>query len=43
LRHTKTTEYINSGGFKVGGGQGKTKKGGPMMTTTYSANHDKHF
>ena len=32
-----------SGGFKVGGAQGKIKKGGPLMTLSYSGNRDKHF
>jgi len=34
---------VRSGGFKVGGGRGKTKKGGPLMTSSYSANRDNHF
>jgi len=34
---------IASGGFKVGGARGKTKKGAPLMTSSYSANRDKHF
>ena len=32
----------SSGGFKVGGGQGKTKRA-LLMTSSYSANRDKHF
>jgi len=34
---------VTSGGFKVGGARGKTKKGAPLMTSSYSANRDKHF
>jgi len=34
---------LNSGGFKVRGARGKTTKGGPLMTSSYSANRDKHF
>ena len=33
----------HSGGFKVGGARGKTKKGAPLMTSSNSANRDKHF
>ena len=33
----------SSGGFKVGGARGKAKKGAPLMTSSYSANRDKHF
>jgi len=33
----------DSGGFKVGWSRGKTKKGGPLMTSSYPANRDKHF
>jgi len=33
---------VYSGGFKVGGARGKTKKG-PLMTSSYLANRDKHF
>ena len=33
----------SNGGFKVGGARRKTKKGGPLMTSSYSANRDKHF
>jgi len=33
----------HNGGFKVGGGRGKTKKGAPLMTSSFSANRDKHF
>ena len=32
-----------SGGFKVGGARGKTKKGAPLMTSSFSANRDKNF
>ena len=32
-----------SGGFRVGGDRGKTKKGGPLMTSSYSANHNNHL
>jgi len=32
-----------SGGFKVGRARGKTKKGAPLITSSYSANRDKHF
>jgi len=43
-----TTSYstgitITTGGFKVEGDRGKTKKGAPLMTSSYSANRDKHF
>ena len=37
------SSVISSGGFKVGGARGKTKKGGPLMTSSCSANRDKHF
>ena len=33
----------SSGGFKVGGARGKTKKGAPLMSSSYSANRDWHF
>jgi len=32
-----------SGGFKVRGARGKTKKGAPLSTSSYSANRDKHI
>jgi len=35
--------FMSSGGFKVGGARGKTKKGALLMTSSYSANRDKHF
>jgi len=35
--------WFISGGFKVGGARGKTKKGAPLMTSSYSAYRDKHF
>jgi len=34
--------YIHSGGFKVGGPRQDYKRG-PLMTSSYSANRDKHF
>jgi len=34
---------VSSGGFRVGGARGKTKKGGPLMMLSYSANRDNHF
>jgi len=36
-------KVIRSGGFKVGVARDKTKKGAPLMTSSYSANRDKHF
>jgi len=36
-------KVIGSGGFKAGAARGKTKKGTPLMTSSYSANRDKHF
>jgi len=35
-------EVMSSGGFRVGGARGKTKKG-PLMTSSCSANRDMHF
>jgi len=34
---------VISGGFKVGEARGKTKKGDPLMMSSYSANRDKHI
>ena len=34
---------LHSGGFRVGGARGKTKQGGPLMTSSCSANRDLHF
>jgi len=30
-------------GLGLGGARGKTKKGGPLMTSSYSANRDNNF
>jgi len=30
-------------GLRLGGARGKTTKGGPLMTSSYSPNRDKHF
>jgi len=38
-----TDSCTGCGGFKVGVARGKTKKGGPLMTSSYSANRVKHF
>ena len=32
-----------SGGFRVGGARDKTKKGDPMMMSSYLANRDNNF
>jgi len=40
---SRRNEVIYSGGFRVGGARGKTKKRGPLMTSSYSANRDNHF
>jgi len=39
----KTLRGVGSGGFRVEGVRGKTKKGGPLMSSSYSSNRDKHF
>jgi len=36
-------EEVLSGGFKVRGARGKTLKRASLMTSSYSANRDKHF
>jgi len=43
MQKTLTGILVPSGGFKVGGARGKTEKGAPLMTSSYSANRDKHF
>jgi len=42
-RHRCFSGLVGSGGFRFGGPRGKTKKGGPLMTSSYSANRDNHF
>jgi len=37
------TIAVGSGGFRVGGARGKTKKRGPLMMSSYLANRDNHF
>jgi len=34
---------ITSSGFRIAGARGKTKKRVPLMTSSYSANHDNNF
>jgi len=36
-------DAVLSGGFKVGGPEARLKRGGPLMTSSYSANRDRHF
>jgi len=43
VTRSEISDDMNSGGFKVGGARGKTKKGAPLMTSSYSVTRDKHF
>jgi len=38
-----TTVIITRGDFTCGGGPRQEQKGGPLVTSSYSANSDKHF
>jgi len=37
------TYVVSGGGFNVERARGKTKKEGPLMTSSYSANRDNYF
>ena len=37
------TYVVSGGGFNVERARGKTKKEGPLLTSSYSANRDNYF
>jgi len=43
LNDTRRRYLPTSGGFKVGGPEARLKRGAPLMTSSFSANRDKHF